>query len=80
MRHSGGHLDSLAPWQAIKRHIGEMRAPRPGRAEVGPTSQQHQHVCSGALIDQETEQLQRGRIDPVQVFHNKEQGLLRGDA
>jgi hypothetical protein len=37
-------------------------------------------VCSGALIDQETEQLQRGRIDPVQVFHNKEQGLLRGDA
>jgi len=32
------------------------------------------------LIDQEAEQLKRGRIDPVQVFHHKEHGLLGGDA
>jgi hypothetical protein len=32
------------------------------------------------LIDQEAEQLQRGRIDPVQVLHDKEHRLLRSDA
>ena len=32
------------------------------------------------MIDQETEKFQRGRIDPVQVFHGKEHRLLRGDA
>jgi hypothetical protein len=31
------------------------------------------------LIDQETAQFQRGRIDPVQVFHDKEQRLLGGN-
>jgi hypothetical protein len=51
----------------------------PGRGEVGPTGQQRQDTGGGALIDQETEEFQRRRIDPVQVFHDKEQGLLRGD-
>jgi hypothetical protein len=34
----------------------------------------------GALIDQKGEQFQRGRIDPVQVFHDKEHGLLDRNA
>jgi hypothetical protein len=53
---------------------------RPGRAEVRPKGEQRQDAGGGALIDQEAEQLQRGRIDPVQVFHDKEHGLLGGDA
>ena len=57
-----------------------MGAPRPGRAEVGPKGQQGQDAGGGALIDQQAEKLQRGRIDPVQVFHDKEHGLLRGNA
>ena len=32
------------------------------------------------MIDQEAEKLQRGWIDPVQVFHDKEYWLLGGDA
>jgi hypothetical protein len=32
------------------------------------------------LIDQESEEFQRGRIDPVQVFHDKEHRLLGGNA
>jgi hypothetical protein len=32
------------------------------------------------LIHQEAEELQRGRVDPVQVFHDEEHGLLRRDA
>jgi hypothetical protein len=31
------------------------------------------------LVDQQAEQLQCGRIDPVQVFHDKEHRLLGGD-
>ena len=31
------------------------------------------------MIDQQAEQLERGRIDPVQVFHNKEHWLLGSD-
>ena len=80
VRHPADHLRGLAPRQARQRHLGEVRAPRPGRAEVGPKGQQRQDAGGGALIDQEAEQLQRGRIDPVQVFHDKEHGLLRGDA
>ena len=32
------------------------------------------------MIDQLAEQFQGGRIDPVQVFHNKQDGLLRSNA
>jgi hypothetical protein len=79
-RHPVGHLGRLAPWQAIERHLGQMRAPRPGWAEVGPKGQEHQDTRYGALIHQQTEQFQGRRIDPVQVFHDKEHGLLDGDA
>jgi hypothetical protein len=30
------------------------------------------------LVEQEGEQLQRGRIDPVQIFHDEERRLLGG--
>src|SRR5262249_40841040 len=52
----------------------------PGRAEVRTKGKQRQDADRGALINQETEQLQRGRIDPVQVFHDKEHWLLRRNA
>ena len=64
----------------MQRDLGEMGAPGPRRAEVGPKGQQRQDASGGALVDQETEQLQRRRIDPVQVFHDKEDGLLGRDA
>ena len=80
MCHPAGHLGGLAPRQARQRHLGEVRAPRPGGAEVGTKGQQRQDAGGGALIDQEAEQLQRGRIDPVQVFHDEEHRLLGGDA
>src|SRR5262249_34395023 len=80
VRYPAGHLRRLVPRQAWQCYLGQVRAPHPGRAEVGTKGQQYQDARSGALIDQETEQLQRGRIDPVQVFHDKEQRLLHGDS
>jgi hypothetical protein len=32
------------------------------------------------LIDQQAEEVQRGRIDPVEIFHHKEHRLLRRNA
>ena len=64
----------------MDRDLGEVGAPRPGRGEVRTKGAQHQDAGRGALVDQETEQLDRGRIDPVQVFHDKEHGLLGRNA
>ena len=80
MRDPAGHLCCLATWQAMQRYLREVRAPRPGWAEVGTKGQQRQDVGGGVLIDQQAEKLQCGRIDLVQVFHDKEHGLLRGNA
>ncbi len=57
-----------------------MRTPCPGRIKVGPTGEQRQDARGRTLIDEEAEEFQRGRINPVQVFHDKEHGLLDGDA
>ena len=78
--HTVGHLRRLLTRQARQRHLGEMRAPRPGRVEVGPKGPQRQDARGGALIDQHGEEFQGGRIDPVQVFHDKEHRLLGGNA
>ena len=64
----------------MERDLGEVRAPRPEWAEVGTKGPQCQDASRGALIDQESEKFQGRRIDPVQVFHDKEQGLLGGNA
>src|SRR5262245_41834322 len=57
-----------------------MRSSRPRWAEVGTKGQQRQDTGGRALVDQEAEKLQRRRIDPVQVFHDKEHGLLGRNA
>ena len=73
-------LHGLPSGQAGHRDLGEVGAPRPGWGEVGPKGQERQDTGRGTLVDQEAEEFQRGRIDPVQVFHDKEHGLLRGNA
>ncbi len=49
-------------------------------SRVRKLGQQRQEAGGGALIDQQTEKLQRGGIDPVQIFHHKEHRLLGGNA
>jgi hypothetical protein len=48
----------------------------PWRAEVWAKGQHDEDAGLGHLFDQRTEKLQRGGIDPMQVFHHKEDGLL----
>ena len=45
-----------------------MRTGPPGRRELRPKRQHGQQAGGGDLIEEEREQLQRGRISPVQVF------------
>src|SRR5215831_2585272 len=80
MRYLPSQLGGLPTRQARQRHLGEVRASPPGRTEVGTKGEQRQDAGGGALIDQQAEKFQRGRIDPVQVFHDKEHRLLGGDA
>ena len=53
-----------------------MRAPAPRRRKLRPTGQQGQEPRRWPLVHQQGEELQGRRIDPVQVFHDKEDGLL----
>ena len=76
--HPAHQLRSLWTHQAVQRHLGEVGASRPRWAEVGPKGQQRQDAGCRALIDEQAEEFQRGRIDPVQVFYDQEDRLLGG--
>ena len=70
------HLCRLVMRQARQRELGEVRAPRPGRGELGAKGQQRQDTRRGTLVEEEREQLQRGGIGPVQIFPDTEHRLL----
>ena len=55
-----------------------MGARAPGRRKLGPTGQQTIQARRRALLHHQAEPLQRGRIDPVQVFDDEEHRLLLG--
>ena len=54
-------------------------APSPGRAEVGATGEQGQDTGSGALVNQECQELQRRGVHPMEIFHDEEHRLLGGN-
>ena len=74
--HPRNHRLHLGLGQALQRHGGEMRAQAPRRLKLGPTGQQGQEPGRRPLLHQQGEELQRRGVDPVQVFHHKEDGLL----
>ena len=50
----------------------------PWRVKLGATGQQGEDTGCGHLVEEQGEQLQRRGIDPVQVFDNEEDGVVRG--
>jgi hypothetical protein len=50
----------------------------PGRVKLGAGGQHQTEPPRGALVDEQAQQLQRGRIHPVQVFHHHEDRLAPG--
>src|SRR5262249_20525989 len=67
VRYPADDLRGLWTRQAMQYHLGEVRAPGPGRDEAGPLGEQSQDVGGGALIDQEAEKLQDLGQDFIKV-------------
>jgi hypothetical protein len=74
-RHMGGQARDLARGEPAQRERGEMRHHRPGRAKLWARGQHHTEPCTRPLLDEQTQQLQGGRINPMQVFHDHQHRL-----
>ena len=57
-----------------------MALPGPGWAEVGPVGEHHEHGQGACPLDQEVEELQGRRVDPVHVLVQLEHRPLAGEA
>ena len=79
-RHRRGQCSALPPGQPVQRYQRRVRPAAPGRGEVGAEGQQHQHPLARDPPDEPVEQLQRGRVGPVQIFEDGQHRLPAGEA
>ena len=79
-RDSFDHRRALAPAEAIERQRRDVRVARPRRAELGPVGEHRQDRQGAHPLDQQVEQLQGRRIDPVQVLVQLEHRAVAGEA
>jgi hypothetical protein len=66
-----------APVETREGDRDRMRVTRPGRRKFRPGREEQQHPKPRHVLDHGGEQLQRGRIDPVDILENRENGLSR---
>ena len=69
---------ALAPAEAVERQRGDVGVARPGRLELGPVGEHHQDRQAAHALDQQIEQLQGRRVDPVHVLVQLEHRAVRG--
>jgi hypothetical protein len=58
-----------------ERELRDVRTLSPGRVELGPKGEQHQDRQVLHLLDQQIEQLEGRRVDPVKVLVDCENRL-----
>ena len=63
---------AFAPPQPVERQVRQMREGLPGRDEIGPESQQQEDRLALRRGDEAADQVERGRVGPVQVFHHQQ--------
>jgi hypothetical protein len=77
-----GHLQhqlaDLGTRQSAQTQRVDLRPGAPGWLEAGTGRRQQQQVGRGHLVDQQSQQFKRGRIQPMQVFHHEQDRLARG--
>jgi hypothetical protein len=78
-RDSFDHCSALAPAEAIERQGGDVRVARPRRIELGPVGEHGQHRQGTHPLDEEVEQLQSRRVDPVHVLIQLEHRAVAGE-
>ena len=72
-----------APWRRPKPAHGQrghVRLAGPGRLELRPEGDQHQHRQLPDALDHQAQQLERRRVDPVHVLVQRQHRLLRRQA
>ena len=72
--HLPDHLLGLSSGQAAEGEVGAVGVHGPGRAELRAEEEEQEHTGCRELGVEQIEKLQRGRIDPVQVFHRQRGG------
>ena len=73
------HLLDLLCRQPGHREEGDVRPATPGGHKRGSTCQEGQERCGRTLRHHEAQPFQGGGIAPVQVFHQEEHRLPRGE-
>jgi hypothetical protein len=75
--HIGDHLGALPARQAIQRQHRHLGAADPGRRELRPEGDDHQHPQPGHPIHEKVEGLARGGIAPMHVLPYHQHRLTR---
>jgi len=73
------HGHRLAARQPAQRECRDMRQARPVRLELGPVGYEQEHGGILDVHDALRQQLLRGRVDPVRVLEQHENGLAPGE-
>ena len=68
-----GTLPAREPLERVRRDV---RQADPGRLELGPEGDDEQHGQARHPLDDAIQQLQRGRVDPVDIFKDHQDWLL----
>ena len=76
-RHPLGHGRDLALVQPVEREQADVGEADPGRPELGPEGDQHEHPRARDAVDDQVEQLERGRVAPVHVLVQRQHRLPR---
>ena len=74
------HGRTLPAAQTAEGQRGDMGVARPGRHELGPEGDEHEHWGALHPVDDEIQQLQRGRICPMHVLVQGQDRPVRREA
>jgi hypothetical protein len=77
-QHQANHLLHQLRPEPIECHVRDMGPHHPRRPHRGPAREYGEERCCGALIDEQLQEFEARWIDPVQIFHNEEHGVLGG--
>ncbi len=74
-RDAGHHLAHVAATQATEGHVRLMRQQGPRGPELRPSRAEDQHGRRLAPLDQHPQQLERRRVDPLEILDHEDRGL-----
>ncbi len=77
-RQATDHLERMASSEAVQRIRGDVRTADPGRRKFRTKGNHQQHGQLERPLDESAEQVERGWVDPVRIFHQGQNRRTRG--